>query len=244
MTAIKVTDPAHGSLTLSSDGSFSYVPALNYSGPDSFTYKANDGTADLNVATVNINVAPVNDPPLAGDDVYSTLEGTALQIPAPGVLSNDSDIDGGPLTAVHLADPSHGALVLNPDGSFTYTPAAGFSGVDSFTYRAFDTINYSGVATVSITVIPAPQPTCVTFQRDLSGTVWDSYIWKSVPGANNTRSGNLYTGNSSTPPAAPRRHARSSASAWTASRKALSSSPPPWVSTSSQVPARTSTSTA
>ena len=60
---LKVSDPAHGTLTLNADGSFTYIPAANYNGSDSFTYKANDGTVDSGVATVNLTIAAVNDAP-------------------------------------------------------------------------------------------------------------------------------------------------------------------------------------
>jgi VCBS repeat-containing protein len=86
LTAAQVTGPAHGSLTLNADGSFTYVPAANFNGPDSFTYQASDGIAPSNVATVSITVNAGNDPPNAADDSYSTAEDTALSVAAPGVL--------------------------------------------------------------------------------------------------------------------------------------------------------------
>ncbi|HEY3322176.1 MAG TPA: Ig-like domain-containing protein [Planctomycetota bacterium] len=158
LSAIKMTDPAHGTVTLNADGSFIYTPAANYNGPDSFTYKVNDGTADSNIATVNITVNPVNDPPVANDDSYSTNEDTPLTINAAGVLSNDTDIDGGALSAIKVTDPAHGTVALNADGSFTYTPAANYNGPDSFTYKANDTFADSNVATVNITVNPVNDP--------------------------------------------------------------------------------------
>src|SRR5213075_1686428 len=144
ITAILVDSPAHGTLSLNSDGSFSYTPALNYNGPDSFTYKANDGLADSPTnATVNITVTPVNDPPgtsggIVADDAYTTPEDTTLTVSAPGVLANDTDIDGDPLTAILVDSPAHGTLSLNSDGSFSYTPALNYNGPDSFTYKAND----------------------------------------------------------------------------------------------------------
>ena len=75
-----------------------------------------------------------------------------LTVPAPGVLGNDSDPDGDPLTAVLVTGPSHGSLTLNANGSFSYTPAANFAGSDSFTYRASDGTVSSSPATVTITV--------------------------------------------------------------------------------------------
>lgn len=91
--------------------------------------------------------------PIARDDFYTTTEGTPLSVPAPGVLANDSDPDGDSLTAQLVAGPSNGTLVLNPDGSFTYTPNAGFNGTDTFTYQASDGSALSNVATVTIQVL-------------------------------------------------------------------------------------------
>lgn len=91
-------------------------------------------------------------PPVAQDDSYSTDEDTPLSVPAPGVLSNDSDLDGDPLMAYKQSNPLHGSVILNEDGSFTYTPASGFYGSDSFTYLAIDGAFESNLATVSITV--------------------------------------------------------------------------------------------
>ncbi|NEU06702.1 hypothetical protein GZH53_00095, partial [Flavihumibacter sp. R14] len=79
-------------------------------------------------------VTPVNDAPVALNDAYTTTEETPITIAAPGILVNDSDIDGDPLTAIKVTDPANGTVVLNADGSFTYTPNANFNGTDSFTY--------------------------------------------------------------------------------------------------------------
>ena len=97
-------------------------------------------------------MTPVNDAPVAGDNAYTTSEDTPLTVAAPGVLANDSDVDGDALTVVLTAGPAHGSLTLNANGAFTYTPAANFNGSDSFTYRATDGSALSNVATVSLTV--------------------------------------------------------------------------------------------
>ena len=96
-----------------------------------------------------------NTPPVANDDAYTVTQDTPLAVPAPGVLANDSDADGDALTASLVTGPSNGGLILNPDGSFDYTPNAGFFGTDSFTYVANDAQADSNVATVTITVIQA-----------------------------------------------------------------------------------------
>jgi hypothetical protein len=146
------------SFSLGSDGSVNYVPLANFNGSLSFTYRASDGVLNSNVATVVITVAPVNDTPVALPDAYSTDEGVALDVAAPGVLGNDSDVDGDPLTAIHVAGsgPAHGSLTLNPDGSFRYTPTTGYSGPDQFRYIASDGTADSAQATVSLTVVAAP----------------------------------------------------------------------------------------
>ncbi|NOS70731.1 MAG: tandem-95 repeat protein, partial [Verrucomicrobia bacterium] len=154
LTAILVTDPMHGTLALNTNGSFTYTPNPNYSGPDLFSYHANDGTTNSGIASVTLTVIAVNDPPVAQNDQYSLLEDTLLTIPVPGVLTNDSDLDGDTLSAILVTLPGHGQLTLNPDGSFTYAPVTNFNGMDSFSYRASDGQTNSGIATVTLLVTP------------------------------------------------------------------------------------------
>jgi VCBS repeat-containing protein len=147
--AILVGNVVHGSLVLSPDGSFIYTPDADFNGQDSFTYLANDGTANGNIATVTLTVNPVNDAPVAQDDAFVTDEDAPL---AGSVLLNDLDIDGPALVAALVAGPAHGQLVLNGDGGFLYVPDADFNGQDSFTYRAGDGSLQSATASVTITV--------------------------------------------------------------------------------------------
>ena len=151
LTALLVAGPTHGTLTLNTNGSFTYTPAANFNGADTFTYKANDGTANSNVVTVSLTVTPVNDAPVANGESFTVNEDAVL---SGNVLSNDSDLDGNSLTAVLVAGPSHGTLALNSDCSFTYTPAANFNGADAFTYKANDGTANSNIVTVSLTVNP------------------------------------------------------------------------------------------
>jgi VCBS repeat-containing protein len=152
LTALLVTGPSHGTLTLNPNGGFTYSPAANYSGPDSFTYRASNGTSQSNVATVSLTVNGVNDAPVAVGNSYSTNEDAQLVVSVPGVLGNDSDADGNPLTALLVTGPAHGTLVLDTDGEFTYTPAPNYNGPDSFTYRVSDGTLTSGAVTVSLSV--------------------------------------------------------------------------------------------
>src|SRR5213076_1650427 len=171
LSAVLVSQPAHGSLTLNTNGSFSYVPAANYDGADSFTYQANDGLADSGIATVSITITGVNDAPLELDDNYITPEDTTLDVPAAGVLANDSDMDGDTLSAILVSQPTHGVLTLNSNGSFSYDPATNYNGSDSFTYKANDGQADSGIATVSITITgEANVPPTITITSPADGT--------------------------------------------------------------------------
>lgn len=152
LTAVLVSGPTNGILSLNTDGSFTYTPAVNFNGADSFTYLANDGTADGNTVAVTLTVTAVNDAPVATANVYATTESTPLTVAAPGVLGNDTDADGDPLTALLVFPPAIGSVTLNLDGSFTYVPPTGFSGQDSFTYRADDGTTASSPVTVTINV--------------------------------------------------------------------------------------------
>jgi hypothetical protein len=95
-----------------------------------------------------------NEPPVTAHDAYTTTAGTPLLVPAPGVLNNDTDADNDPLEAHLVTDKVSGTLELELDGSFAYTPAAGFLGQNAFTYLASDGIAVSEVATATVTVVP------------------------------------------------------------------------------------------
>jgi VCBS repeat-containing protein len=166
LTAVLVSNPAHGTLQLNLDGSFTYTPDTDFAGTDSFTYKANDGDLDSNTVTVSITVENVNDAPVAEDDVYAVDEDESLSVDAAnGVLANDSDEENNNFEAVLVSSTTDGTLSLNADGSFDYTPDADFSGVDTFTYKAVETADptvESGVATVTITVNEINDPPVIT----------------------------------------------------------------------------------
>ena len=160
LTSAIVTQPTHGVLS----GTFpnlTYTPAANYYGPDSFTFKVNDGTVDSNVATVDITVTMDSNPPVAVDDSYSVAPGTTLVVPAPGVLANDQEYDPVHTAIALFTNPAHGVVTLMIDGGFTYTPAAGFTGTDSFvyqltTYPAGSAYSWVSQATVTIDVTSTP----------------------------------------------------------------------------------------
>src|SRR5206468_3455238 len=110
LTYAIVAAPAHGALSGTAPA-LTYTPAANYNGADSFTFKANDGALDSNVATVSITVVAVNDAPVAVNDAATTLEDTPAII---NVLANDTDVDTGDTKAVaSVTQGAHGAVVIN-----------------------------------------------------------------------------------------------------------------------------------
>jgi RHS repeat-associated protein len=246
LSVVQEGGPFSGTLTLNSDGSLIYVPNANFSGADSFTYRAGNGSRESNLTTVRIGVGAINNPPaivspptvtaaagqtyhyavdaadpdevdtltfaletgpdgmtidpasgvvqwllsagetgvhavalrvrdaaglsdiqsysltvnndpIALDDAYSVDEDGVLQVPSPGVLGNDTDLNGGALTASLVSSPLSGTLVFTSNGSFRYTPnPATFDGVDRFMYTVSDGSLISNVATVTIVVNPLP----------------------------------------------------------------------------------------
>ncbi len=151
------TAPAHGAATVNADGYFTYTPVQNYNGSDSFTFTVADGRGGTDEGTVSITINPANDAPVAVGDAYTGSAGSPLNVAAPGVLVNDSDVDGDPLTAIQLSWPANGTLTFNADGSFTYTPMAGWIGTDSFTYHASDGTSASEITSVTLTITAAPE---------------------------------------------------------------------------------------
>lgn len=119
------------------------------------------------VTVTGAAVTGTNQAPVANNDAYTVVSGSSLAVAAPGLLANDTDADGDPLSAALAAGPSHGTLALGSSGAFTYTPAAGFSGTDQFTYQAGDGKAASAAATVTITVTPASTGTLL-FSSDFN----------------------------------------------------------------------------
>jgi VCBS repeat-containing protein len=151
---------------------------------------ANFGGGTSSALTQQVNTP--DRPPVAATDAYTVNEDTVLTVAAPGVLGNDSDPDGNPITAVKVSDPAHGTLVLNANGSFTYTPTPNYSGPDAFTYEANDGTLNSTPATVTITVnfvndppsfTAGPNQTATAGSAVVTVTGWATNI-SPGPGAN------------------------------------------------------------
>ncbi len=167
------TQPANGSLLDNGDGTLTYTPTAGFSGDDSFTYTVSDGM-DTATATVTVTVAdPLNTPPVAQDDTASTDQDTALVVSIADLLSNDNDADGDTLFLTGFTQPANGTLIDNGDGTLTYTPNAGYSGPDSFTYTISDGTD-PATATVNLTVDAASGPEIIS--DDFSGPSLDA-IW-------------------------------------------------------------------
>ena len=134
---------------------------VSYASAGSFaaTLNGKNGRNETCTANVTVQVNTVgNRPPVAQNDEYNTQQNTQLVVTAPGVLGNDNDPDGNPITTVLGTTVTHGTLSLNSNGGFTYTPANNFNGSDSFTYRARDSLAAtSNLATVTIGVAAAAQ---------------------------------------------------------------------------------------
>lgn len=151
--------PAHGTVTLEADGrTVTYLPATDFAGSDGFSYLVTDGTSmSATRGQVSIDVAPVNDAPVArADDVHATEDTQLLVEP----LGNDSDVDTahGDLQAILVSLPAHGVVKVLDGRSFRYTPEADFNGTDSFTYQTSDGLLTSDVVAVTIAVAAANDP--------------------------------------------------------------------------------------
>ena len=157
LRVVSVTAPSHGVTVLGFDGSVAYTPALNYDGPDAFSYTVSDGMLTAS-AVVTIDVRDGNIPPVANNDFFAVTEDTMLLVPGSGVLGNDSDADSDPLNAVLVTLPLHGMLTFNAGGSFTYLPSLNYAGPDSFTYRANDSVGSGNIATVTLLVNQVNDP--------------------------------------------------------------------------------------
>ena len=147
-----VTPPAHAAaFQLGTNGSFTYTPAANYFGPDSFTYRLVTGSTVSDPVTVTLTVAPVNDLPVAADDQFDLGFASPFVASVPGVVGNDSDVENDPVTAAVVAQPAVGTVTLNANGTFSYAFPEDLVGSVSFTYRLSDAGGAGNVATVTLT---------------------------------------------------------------------------------------------
>lgn len=152
-----ISGPSNGTVTIQSNGDYTYTPGPGFTGTDQFVYEiCDDGTPALCAqATAYITVYPDNNPPIAVNDFNNTLVDTPV---SGSVITNDSDPDGDNLTVstTPVSGPTNGSVTLQPNGSYTYTPNSGFEGEDTFTYVVCDDgiPSLCDTATVTISVIP------------------------------------------------------------------------------------------
>jgi CshA-type fibril repeat protein len=151
LTVTGVSQGANGTVILNADGTVIYRPNPNFNGTDSFTYTISDGRGGLATARVAVTVSPVNDPPVARDDLVPATEDNAATI---NVRGNDGDADGDPLTITAVTQPASGRVAINLDGTVTYTPNPGFVGTDTFTYTITDSNGGTSTARVTLEVGP------------------------------------------------------------------------------------------
>ncbi|MDG3389841.1 tandem-95 repeat protein [Vibrio parahaemolyticus] len=141
--------PANGTVSINPDGSVTYTPNDNYHGTDSFTYIVTSGGVSEST-TVSVDVTPVNDAPVAKDDIATTQEDTAVTI---DVLSNDTDVDGDKLSIQSATVPEAQGKVEIVDGKLVFTPAENFNGQAEITYTVTDG-QLTDEAKVTVTVNP------------------------------------------------------------------------------------------
>ena len=176
--------PANGTVTINTGvnaGTVTYTPSPNFNGTDSFIYTIKDTLGNQsNQANVTIDVTAINDAPVAIDDTYTMDAGTTLSEAVPGILGNDTDIEQDTLTATLQTDVIGGSLLLNNDGSFSYTPTLGTT-TDSFTYLVTDTSSAnSNIATVTINVTPQSNTATLVSPSGSGSSSTPTYVWNSV----------------------------------------------------------------
>ncbi len=172
VTGVGATSASGGTVSLVA-GVISYVPPANFNGVDTLTYSISDGAGGTATGTVTINVAAVNDPPIAGADSVSGFRDIPITIPVATLLANDSP-GGGPdevgqtlsITEVISTASTNGSVVLNGNGTITYTPSSGFTGAASFQYTLRDSGGETAVGTVNVSIAEFVPST-------IQGTVWE-----------------------------------------------------------------------
>ncbi|MFC1712705.1 Ig-like domain-containing protein [Candidatus Poribacteria bacterium] len=158
LTATRISDPSHGTLTLNSDGSFTYTPSPEYSGTDRFTYKANDGNADSDIATVNISVNPVNDPPVMSDIPDQSInEGEAFTSITLDDYVSDPDNENSEIAWAYRGNVELTIAISNSTITVTI-PDPCWSGSETITFTATDPDGLASSDSATFTVTPVNDP--------------------------------------------------------------------------------------
>ncbi len=152
-----VYGPPGGSAQEEAPGVVRYIPYANLYGSQTIEYAVTDGLGGLDIGAITITISPVDDPPYAGDDRAEVAQGSVTTVP---VLANDYEFDGEMLQVVAVSDPPHGTAAVNPDGTITYRPDAGYAGPDAFTYDVSD--GHTAVRAAVTMTVQAPITTTTT----------------------------------------------------------------------------------
>ena len=162
----------NGSVTVNPDGTLTYTPNPDFNGTDTITYTVTDGQGGTATSTVTVTVNPVNDAPEAVDDTATTPFNTPVTI---AVLGNDSDVDGDPLSVLGTPTSADGTVVVNGDGTITFTPNTGFTGTAVIDYTITDPDGLTDTAQVFVTVgtngAPTPAPDTAVTDEDVPVTI-------------------------------------------------------------------------
>ncbi len=154
LTATAVTQGSHGTVVLNLDGTVTYTPTTSYTGDDSFTYTVEDPDGNEASHTITVTVGPID--PVALDDEAATPVNTAVNV---AVLDIAFDPAGDTLEVISVTQGAHGTVVIETDGTVTYTPTTSFTGTDSFTYTVEDDDSNTSTGTITVTVgTPPPGP--------------------------------------------------------------------------------------
>lgn len=152
VSLVSVDDPRNGTLSANGDGSFTFIPTRNFSGEETVEYRVRDSQGLESIGYIFLIVRPVNDPPVASDIKVDMNRNTIKSI-----VFKANDLDGDPLEYEVVKAPENGNVLAFPTVA-EYSPAEGFIGVDTFTYRATDKFSQSQEATVTITVLDRNNP--------------------------------------------------------------------------------------
>ena len=167
LDSIKV-QPMNGSSVINSNGTTTYSPNANFFGADKFNYTISDGKGGNATAQVSVTVNPVNDLPIAVNDVATTLQNKAVVI---NVIANDTDVEKDPLFVSAITiQPAHGTSTINNKSTITYSPQTGYSGTDSFAYQVSDGNGGNSTATVFVNVTPVNESPVVTILQPTNGS--------------------------------------------------------------------------
>lgn len=186
---------ANGTLTFNPDGTFTYVPNTGFSGTVSFTYQVCNGVTPVNQCDTAVATIVVLPPPVAVNDNAVT----PINTPVSGNLSSNDNLPSGGTYTYTVAtppNPAEGTVTINPDGTYTFTPATGFTGTATFTYEVCNQLGQCSTATVSVSVLPPPVAV-----NDTATTPINTPVNGNASTNDNLPSGGTYTYTVTTPPA-------------------------------------------